>query len=73
MLAAEPLRERPWEQYLLAAGRVGRVQDALAAYRRADRLFRDELGIEPGAELRRLHSRCCCQAKPRRQSDGSRC
>jgi DNA-binding SARP family transcriptional activator len=54
VLAAEPLRERPWEQYMLAAARLGRVQDALAAYRRADRLFRDELGIEPGAELRRL-------------------
>jgi DNA-binding SARP family transcriptional activator len=54
VLAAEPLRERPWEQYMLAAARVGRVQDALAAYRRADRLFRDEVGVEPGAELRRL-------------------
>ena len=54
VLAAEPLRERPWEQYMLAAARVGRVEDALAAYRRADRLFRDELGVEPGAELRQL-------------------
>jgi DNA-binding SARP family transcriptional activator len=54
VLAAEPLRERPWEQYLLAAARVGRIQDGLAAYQRADRLFRDELGVEPGAELRRL-------------------
>jgi DNA-binding SARP family transcriptional activator len=54
VLAAEPLRERPWEQYLLAAGQLGRIEDALAAYRRADRLFRDELGVEPGAELRRL-------------------
>jgi DNA-binding SARP family transcriptional activator len=53
-LAAGPLRERPWEQYMLAAAQVGRVEDALAAYRRADRLFRDELGIQPGAELRRL-------------------
>ena len=54
VLAAEPLRDRPWEQYMLAAARLGRVQDALATYRRADRLFRDELGVEPGAELRRL-------------------
>jgi DNA-binding SARP family transcriptional activator len=57
VLAAEPLRERPWEQYMLAAGRLGRIQDALAAYRRADRLFRDELGVEPGAGLRRLQQR----------------
>jgi DNA-binding SARP family transcriptional activator len=54
VLAAEPLRDRPWEQYMLAAARLGRAEDALAAYRRADRLFRDELGVEPGAELRRL-------------------
>ncbi len=54
VLAAEPLRDRPWEQYMLAAARLGRVQDALVTYRRADRLFRDELGVEPGAELRRL-------------------
>src|ERR1700749_2160426 len=39
---------------MLAAARLGRAEDALAAYRRADRLFRDELGVEPGAELRRL-------------------
>ena len=57
VLAAEPLRDRPWEQYMLAAARAGRVQDALAAYRRADQLFRDELGIEPGAGLRRLQQR----------------
>jgi DNA-binding SARP family transcriptional activator len=55
VLAAGPLRDRPWEQYLLAAAQAGRVEDALATYRRADRLFRDELGVEPGAELRRLH------------------
>jgi DNA-binding SARP family transcriptional activator len=54
VLAAEPLRDRPWEQYMLAAARVGRIEDALSAYRRADRLFRDELGLEPGPELRRL-------------------
>ncbi|HXP56128.1 MAG TPA: BTAD domain-containing putative transcriptional regulator [Streptosporangiaceae bacterium] len=54
VLAAEPLRDRPWEQYMLAAARAGRIEDALSAYRRADRLFRDELGVEPGPELRRL-------------------
>ncbi|MBV9794428.1 MAG: AAA family ATPase [Actinobacteria bacterium] len=54
VLAAGPLRDRPWEQYMRAAARVGRAEDALGAYRRADRLFRDELGVEPGAELRRL-------------------
>jgi predicted ATPase/DNA-binding SARP family transcriptional activator len=64
VLAAGPLRDRPWEQYLLAAARLGRAEDALAAYRRADRLFRDELGVEPGAELRRLHQQVLAGEAP---------
>ncbi|MEJ2865890.1 BTAD domain-containing putative transcriptional regulator [Actinomycetospora flava] len=55
VLAEQPLRERPWEQYLLAAARMGRTEDAMVAYRQCDRLFRDELGVAPGAELQRLH------------------
>ncbi|MFC5064856.1 AfsR/SARP family transcriptional regulator [Actinomycetospora atypica] len=55
VLATDPLRERPWEQYMLAAARAGRLEVALGTYRRVDRLFRDELGVEPGAELVRLH------------------
>jgi DNA-binding SARP family transcriptional activator len=55
VIAEGPLRDRPWEQYLRATGAVGRIEDALAAYRRADRLFRDELGIEPGPGLQELH------------------
>jgi hypothetical protein len=39
---------------LLAAGRTG---DALDAYQRHLRVLRDELGIDPPAELRELHTR----------------
>ena len=56
VLATQPLRERPWEQQMLAAARAGRTHDALSAYRRAARLLRDELGVDPGPELRRLQS-----------------
>ncbi|MCD2189382.1 AfsR/SARP family transcriptional regulator [Actinomycetospora soli] len=55
VIAEAPLRDRPWEQYLRATGAVGRIEDALAAYRRADRLFRDELGVEPGPGLQEIH------------------
>ncbi|MBM9467489.1 BTAD domain-containing putative transcriptional regulator [Nakamurella leprariae] len=56
VLAGTPLRERVWRDRMLAAYRCGRVDEALDSYRRARRLLRDELGVEPGAELRDLHA-----------------
>ncbi|WYW21242.1 BTAD domain-containing putative transcriptional regulator [Amycolatopsis coloradensis] len=52
-----PTRERLWCLLLLALHRSGRRADALDAYQSAYRSLTDELGIEPGAELRRLHER----------------
>jgi DNA-binding SARP family transcriptional activator len=49
-----PLRERIWGQLMLALYRTGRQGEALAAYRRAHQTFVDELGGEPGVELREL-------------------
>src|SRR4051794_2058921 len=54
LVAAEPLRERPRAQLMLALYRSGRQADALAAYRDARRALTHELGIEPGATLREL-------------------
>jgi YVTN family beta-propeller protein len=53
-VAAEPLDEHCLQQLMMALYRSGRQADALARYRDGRRRLVDELGIEPGAELRRL-------------------
>jgi WD40 repeat protein/DNA-binding SARP family transcriptional activator len=57
----QPLRERLWAQLLLALYRSGRQADALLAYQRARSVLVEELGIDPGAELRRLHAAVLAQ------------
>jgi DNA-binding SARP family transcriptional activator/tetratricopeptide (TPR) repeat protein len=52
-----PLREPFHAQLMLALARAGRRAEALEAYRQARRLLVDELGIEPGPNLRHLHER----------------
>lgn len=52
-----PLRERLHTQFMLALYRADRQAEALAAYQNARRLLIDQLGVEPGPELRRVHER----------------
>ena len=54
LVAANPLRERLRAQLMLALYRCGRQAEALDAYHAARRALVDELGIEPGRELREL-------------------
>ncbi|GHC84239.1 SARP family transcriptional regulator [Nocardiopsis terrae] len=51
-----PLRERLRAQLMLALYRSGRQADALNAYRVGRELLVEELGLEPGEELRDLES-----------------
>jgi DNA-binding SARP family transcriptional activator len=54
LIAAHPMRERLRALLMLALYRSGRQAEALHAYRAARRELADELGLEPGEELRRL-------------------
>jgi DNA-binding SARP family transcriptional activator/tetratricopeptide (TPR) repeat protein len=54
LTALHPLRERLHGLLMLALYRDGQQAEALAAYQRARQVVRDELGAEPGAELRNL-------------------
>jgi DNA-binding SARP family transcriptional activator len=51
-----PLRERVRGQMMLALYRSGRQVEALTAYRNARQVLVEELGIEPGPALQRLHA-----------------
>ncbi|WP_328701583.1 AfsR/SARP family transcriptional regulator [Amycolatopsis pittospori] len=56
LVAQHPLRESLWERLVRILARSGRRAEALARYARLRSLLVDELGVEPGAELRRLHA-----------------
>ncbi|GLZ32165.1 SARP family transcriptional regulator [Lentzea sp. NBRC 105346] len=56
LLAAQhPLRERLAGQLMLALTATGRQADALAVYRSTRNTLVDSLGVEPGADLQRVH------------------
>jgi DNA-binding SARP family transcriptional activator/tetratricopeptide (TPR) repeat protein len=53
--ARYPLQERFQAQLMLALASAGRRAHALGVYRQARQVLVDELGIEPGPELRDIH------------------
>ncbi|MFI1990017.1 BTAD domain-containing putative transcriptional regulator [Actinoplanes sp. NPDC020271] len=56
-VADRPLDERLTELWMTALHRSGQTADGLEAFRRLRTGLRDQLGIEPGPELQRLHQR----------------
>jgi DNA-binding SARP family transcriptional activator len=57
LVGAYPLRERSRELQMLALYRQGRQAEALSVFADVQRLLADELGVDPGFGLRRLHER----------------
>ena len=55
LVVEHPLQEQLHGQRITALYRLGRQSDALAAYRDIRSRLRDELGIEPGRQLKQLH------------------
>ena len=57
----DPLRERRWAQLALALYRSSRQAEALRALSTARSTLLDELGLDPGPELRELEARILAQ------------
>ena len=57
MVAAHPLRERPWLLLATALHRTGRSADALRRISAFRSILRDELGLDPPAAIRSLEAR----------------
>ncbi|GAA1536855.1 BTAD domain-containing putative transcriptional regulator [Kribbella lupini] len=55
LTARFPLREALWSRLLLALQRSGRSAEALGCYETVRVLLADELGVDPGPELKRQH------------------
>jgi DNA-binding SARP family transcriptional activator len=62
LVSEDPSQEQYWGQLMLALYRGARQADALAAYGQARAVLSEEFGIEPGAELRRLHQQVLAAA-----------
>jgi DNA-binding SARP family transcriptional activator len=64
LVADGPLRERRWGLLMLALYRDGRQAEALDAFGRLRQTLGQDLGVDPGAELRQLHQ-AILQQSPR--------
>lgn len=72
LIRQQPLREPLYRLQMLALARADRTGEALAVYREARAILVDQLGIEPGQELRRLHQQILEGRIPPPQPSGDR-
>ncbi|WP_121185030.1 AfsR/SARP family transcriptional regulator [Nocardiopsis sp. Huas11] len=72
LCADHPTRESLTGLLMSALHRSGRTGEALAAYAALRAVLAEELGTDPGAELRRLHLDLLHANEPGREGDGDR-
>jgi DNA-binding SARP family transcriptional activator len=63
LLADQALRENLWLLLMQALDGAGRHAEALDAYAKAASVFAEELGVDPGAELRQFHAELLAKDK----------
>ncbi|MGH3821587.1 MAG: BTAD domain-containing putative transcriptional regulator [Pseudonocardiaceae bacterium] len=76
LVTMHPLRERFWFQLMLALYRASSQGEALQAYQAARELLVEQLGIDPGVEMRQLHAAILRQdpmLAPSAVAAGARC
>ena len=61
LVDANPLREQLWQQLIVALYRCGRQAEALRACRAVRACSREEVGVEPGHELRDVEAAVLAQ------------
>lgn len=64
LLLHSPYRERLWAQRMTALARSGRTEEALSTYQQLRRLLDEDLGLEPGSEIKELHARILSREEP---------
>ncbi|TDO35627.1 DNA-binding SARP family transcriptional activator [Kribbella sp. VKM Ac-2527] len=62
---AYPLRESLWVRFLRVLAQCGRTAEALELYESVRLRIADELGVDPGVELRALHAELLAGDRPR--------
>jgi DNA-binding SARP family transcriptional activator len=70
LLADQPLRENLWLLLMQALDGAGRHAEALDAYGQARNVIAEELGVDPGAELRQFYAHLLAEDEERARDTG---